>query len=110
MNVNKYAFDGVKARQAMIQLEMVDSETMSDYYGSVRDLSDLLEKSFTDLINDNPGMRRTIRRATSNAMRNTLPDFVRYWLDGWPLTVAGAAALYGLVYVASVFAHWLGVV
>ena len=108
--MNNYAFEGEKARQAKICVELVDSKTNSEYYGSVREISGLLEDSFTDLITSDPAMRRAIRYATRNAMRNTLPDFVRYWLDGWPLTVAGAAALYGLVYVASVFAHWLGVV
>ena len=108
--MNNYAFEGEKARQAKICVELVDSKVHSEYHGSVRDLSDMLEASFSELISDDPDMRRAIRYATRNAMRNTLPDFVRYWLDGWPMTVAGAAALYGLVYVASVFAHWLGVV
>ena len=108
--MNKYAFNGEKARQAKICMELVDSKTNSEYYGSVREISGLLEDSFTELITSDPKMRRAIRYATRNAMRNTLPDFVRYWLDGWPLTVAGAAALYGVIYGLSVVCHWLGVV
>ena len=108
--MNKNAFNGEKARQAKICLEMVDSKAKSEYYGSVREISDLLEDSFTELIHDDHAMRRVIRVASRNAMRNTMPELVRYWLDGWPLTVAGAAALYGVIYGLSVVCHWLGVV
>ena len=106
--MNKNAFNGEKARQAKICLEMVDSKAKSEYYGSVREISDLLEDSFTELIHDDHAMRRVIRVASRNAMRNTMPELVRYWLDGWPLTVAGAAILFGIVYGFAALMRALG--
>ena len=43
-------------------------------------------------------LRRPVVKALRRVQIGTLPEILRYWLEGWPFTVIGAAILFGIVY------------
>lgn len=98
----------VKERQAHVQAEIVGDKLTASFYGKEDDLAYCFERSMIRIIDNHPEMRRKLHRAERRAMRATMPEWVAYWLDGWPLSVAGAALIFGVVYAFSAFVHWIG--
>lgn len=78
-------------------------------HGDPNDIERILTESMTALIAEQPNMRRVLRRAVHRVRVNTMPDFVRYWLDGWPLTLIGVGLIYLVLYGLGFVLHWLGV-
>ena len=98
-----------KERQASIRITLVGDEVQSEWHGTVLDLATILCQSIVELIHKNPGIRRKMKKAMRLVWRKTRPEWINYWLDGWPLTLIGAAILFGIVYGFGWLLHLVGV-
>lgn len=102
--------DFVKDELPVIYMMQEASGKVSHWFhGKPRELGDLLVDPVTKLIKEQPDVRRELRRAVRRVRVNTMPDFVRYWLDGWPLTLIGVGLIYLVLYGLGFVLHWLGV-
>lgn len=99
-----------KERQASIRITLVGDEVTSEWHGTVLDLTTILYQSIVDLIHKNPGIRRKMKTAMRRVWRETRQEWLRYWIDAWPLTLIGAGLIAGGVWAAGQVLHWLGVV
>ena len=72
------------------------------------EIADMLSYALTDVILENPHLRRPVVKALRRVQIGTLPEILRYWLEGWPFTVIGAAILFGIVYGFAALMHALG--
>ena len=99
-----------KERQASIRITLTGDEVRSEWRGTALELSTILYQSTAELIRKNPGVRRQMKKAMRRAWRETRPEWINYWLDGWPLTLLGAGLIAGGIYGASWVCHLIGVV
>lgn len=67
-------------------------------HGETEELAELLQVALTDAILENPQLRRPMVKAFQRVQIKTMPEILRYWLEGWPFTVVGASVLFGIVY------------
>ena len=56
----------------------------------------------------NPHMRRPLFRSMRRVWKDTLPEVFAYWLDGWPLTLAGVVVLFVLLELFAAIMKALG--
>lgn len=99
-----------KERQASIRITLVGDDVTSEWHGTVLDLTNILYQRMVELIRKNPGVRRQMKKAMRRAWRETRPEWINYWLDGWPLTLIGAGVIAAAIYGVSCLCHLLGVV
>ena len=100
----------IKERQAHVRAEIIGRKLNASFYGTEEDVAHCFERSAVILIERHPTLRRKLRRAMCRAMWQTLPDWIHYLLDDWPLTVVGAGILGLAIYGLSWVCHWMGVV
>jgi len=67
-------------------------------HGDTEEIAELLQVALTDAILENPQLRRPVVKAFQRVQIKTMPEILRYWLEGWPFTVVGAAVLFGIMY------------
>lgn len=77
-------------------------------HGREADLEDMLVEGMTEMIEQRPMMRRVLRRAMRRVWVNTRHELLSYWLDGWPITLAGCGILFVLMYGGAALLHWIG--
>ena len=77
-------------------------------HGKPDEIADLLGETLTNAIIQDPQLRRPLIRSMWRVRKNTLPEILRYWLEGWPFTVIGAAVLFGIMYGFAALMHALG--
>lgn len=93
----------------MIRIDRIDGETTVEMRGTNSDLAEMLRLGAESLAKSDEKTKRMVRRQLRRARRQTLPDWVRYWLDGLPFTIVGVGLLTGAIYGLSWLCHWLGV-
>lgn len=102
--------DHVKDELPVIYLAQDESGKVSPWFrGRPRELGDIMIEPFTNLIKEQPEMRRELRRAVRRVKMATAPEWIRYWLDAWPLTLIGSVLIWLAVYGISFVLHWIGV-
>lgn len=67
-------------------------------HGDTEEIAELLQVALTDAILENPQLRRPLIRSMRRIRFKTMPEILRYWLEGWPFTVVGSAVLFGIMY------------
>lgn len=67
-------------------------------HGETEEIAELLQVALTDAILENPQLRRPVLKAMRGVRFRTMHEILRYWLEGWPFTVVGAAVLFGVLY------------
>lgn len=67
-------------------------------HGKPDEVADLLGETLTNAIIQDPQLRRPVVKALRRVQIGTLPEILRYWLEGWPFTVIGMAVLFGIMY------------
>ena len=101
--------DYVKDELPVFYLSQEASGKVSSWFrGEPREIGDILVGPVTDLIKEQPEMRRELRRAVRRVKMATAPDWIRYWLDAWPLTLIGSVLIWLAVYGISFVLHWIG--
>jgi hypothetical protein len=67
-------------------------------HGNTEEIAELLQVALTDAILENPQLRRPVVKAMRSVRFRAMHEILRYWLEGWPFTVVGCAALFGALY------------
>lgn len=67
-------------------------------HGKPDEIADLLGETLTNAIIRDPFLRRPMLRSFWRVWKMTMPEILRYWLEGWPFTLAGMAVLFGVMY------------
>ena len=101
--MDKTVFSGVNAETCI--LIKPDSKWI---HGEPDEIADMLSYALTDVILENPQLRRPVVKAFRRVQIGTLPEILRYWLEGWPFTVIGAAVLFGIMYGFAALMRALG--
>lgn len=94
-----------KAKRSLIRIERIDGETAvcglesSDEVNGEWELLAMLCDGLAEWLFDNPDKHRAARKFIRRVFRDFCPDWISYWLEGWPLRCVGIgvwfAALYG---------------
>lgn len=68
----------------------------------------MLQYALTDAVLENPKLRRPVTKALRRVWFDTMPEILRYWLEGWPFTLVGMAVLFGIMYGFAALMRALG--
>jgi hypothetical protein len=101
--MDKTVFTGVNAETCI--LIKPDSKWI---HGEPDEIADMLQYALTDAVLENPQLRRPVTKALRRVWFDTLPEVLRYWLEGWPFTLVGMAVLFGIVYGFAALMRALG--
>lgn len=91
--MDKTVFSGVNAETCI--LIKPDSKWI---HGAPDEIADMLQYALTDAVLKNPKLRRPVTKALRRVWFDTMPEILRYWLEGWPFTLVGMAVLFGIMY------------
>lgn len=93
--MNKTAFTGYNEKTYII----IDPDPDKRWiHGKPDEVADLLGETLTNAIIQDPQLRRPLIRSMRRIRFKTMPEVLRYWLEGWPFTVVGSAVLFGILY------------
>ena len=107
--MNETTYTGEKSRQALIRIERIDDQVRWSFNSEDGgEFANILAVGLVDMIDANPKMRRVLKRAMRRVWYATLPDWIAYWIDGWPFTLIGVAVLTAVVYGFGCLMHWIG--
>ena len=104
--MNKTVYTGINEDTCILIYSDPDKRRI---HGDPDEVADLLSETLTSAIIKDPFLRRPMLRSFWRVRKNTLPEILHYWLDGWPLTILGAGAIAAILYGFGWILHLVGV-
>lgn len=104
-----------KAKHSLIRIERIDGETVgcgletSDEANGEWELLAMMGDGLALWLNDNPDKHRAARKFYKRVFRDFCPDWIAYWIDGWPVLLVGVCVIFAALYGFAALMHSLEV-